>query len=119
ALPAAARDRLPAPRVLLLQVRRAVPRRGGRRVAADLGHDQRPQPVAEHPADPLAGHAGAAQGPRPLGPLRAAQEALRVARIRTTSSGSRESTSGASATTTARTSSTRTIASMIPDAGHG
>ena len=30
----------------------------------------------EHPADPLARHAGAAQGPRPLGALRAAAQAL-------------------------------------------
>ena len=42
----------------------------------DLGRDQRPQPRAERQADPLARHPGAAQGPRPLGPLRAAPQAV-------------------------------------------
>ena len=58
------------------QVRRAQRRRGGRRGRADLGHDQRPQPGAEHPADPVPGDPGAAQGPRPLGALRPAAQAL-------------------------------------------
>ena len=79
ALPAAARDGVPRPGLLLRQVRRAHPRRGGRRGRADLGHHQRPQPRAEHPADPVPGHAGAAQGPRPLGALRAAPQALTFA----------------------------------------
>ena len=35
-----------------------------------------PNLLPEHPADPLARHPGAAQGPRPLGALRAAAEAL-------------------------------------------
>ena len=35
-----------------------------RRGHPDLGHHQRPQPDRERPAHPLAGHPGAAQGPR-------------------------------------------------------
>ena len=54
-LPAAARDRVPRPAVLLRQVRRALPRRGGRRGAADLGRHQRPEPGAERAAHPLPG----------------------------------------------------------------
>ena len=37
---------------------------------------QRPEPGAEHPADPVPRDAGAAQGPRPLGALRPAAQAL-------------------------------------------
>ena len=44
---------------------------------AHLGHHQRAQPRAEHPAHAVAGHARAAQGPRPLGALRPAPQALR------------------------------------------
>ncbi len=54
----------------------ALRRRGRRRGRADLGHDQRPQPGAEHPAHPLPRHPRAPQGPRPLGALRAAAEGL-------------------------------------------
>ena len=51
-------------------------RRGG----PDLGLDQRPEPGPERAADPLPGHAGAPQGPRPLGPLRAAAQDLATSR---------------------------------------
>ena len=39
--------------------------------------DQRPQPRRQRRADPLAGDAGAAQGPRPLGALGPVEEAVR------------------------------------------
>ena len=52
------------------------PERGRRRGRADLGHHQRPEPRPEHPAHPRPRRPGAAQGPRPLGPLRAAAQAL-------------------------------------------
>ena len=55
--------------------------RGGRGGQPDLGRDQRPQPGAEHQADPLPGDAGAAQGPRPLGALGAAPQGVRVCRF--------------------------------------
>ncbi|CAA9308709.1 MAG: Pantothenate kinase, partial [uncultured Friedmanniella sp.] len=71
AVPVAARDGLPRPALLLHPLRRA--ERGAGRPAgrARLGHDQRPQPRAEHPAHPRPRHRDPAQGPRPpraLGP---------------------------------------------------
>ena len=42
----------------------------------DLGRDQRPQPRAQRQADAVTRHAGAAQGPRPLGALGSAAQAL-------------------------------------------
>ncbi len=58
--------------------RYAGPVRGGGRAGGgtDLGLDQRTQPGAERPAHPLPRHAGAAQGPGPLGPVRAAPQDL-------------------------------------------
>ena len=50
--------------------------RGRRRGQPHLGRDQRPEPGAERQADPFTGDAGAAQGPRPLGALGAAPQAL-------------------------------------------
>ena len=47
----------------------------------DLGHHQRPQPGAEHPAHPRPRRPGAPQGPRPLGALRAAAEDLSAPRF--------------------------------------
>ena len=77
AVPAAARDGVPRPATSYFSQYAALSaRRGDRGGEPDLGHDQRPQPGAEHAADPLPRHAGAAQGPRPLGPLRAAAEDL-------------------------------------------
>ncbi len=76
AVPAAAQDRVRRPRVVLPPLCRAVRRRGDRHRRGDLGQHQRPQPRAEHQAHPLARHLGAAQGPRPLGALRQAAEAV-------------------------------------------
>ena len=75
------------PGVVLPPLRRSLRGRGDRDRREHLGLHQRPQPRAEHPADPVPRHARAAQGPRPLGPLRAAAEALMAAdcpEIRTT-----------------------------------
>jgi hypothetical protein len=58
------------------QVRPADPRGSSCRGDPHLGHHQRSQPVPERAAHALARHAGAAQGPRPLGALRAAAQAL-------------------------------------------
>ncbi len=55
ALPAAARDRVPRPGVLLRQVRRAQRRGGDRRGGADLGHHQRAQPGARTCCPPARG----------------------------------------------------------------
>ena len=79
-VPAAARDRLPRPGVVLRPLRLALRGRGGRRGQPDLGRDQRPQPRAERQADPVARDAGAAQGPRPLGALGPPAQALRARR---------------------------------------
>ena len=73
---AAARDGVPRPGVVLPPVRRPLPDRGGRAGRRDLGHHQRPEPRAEHPADPRPRRPGAPQGPRPLRPLRAAAQDL-------------------------------------------
>ena len=75
-LPAAARDRLPRPGVVLPQVRRPLPRRGRRPGDAHLGLDQRAQPRPERRPHPLPRQPGAAQGRRPLGEVRPPPQAL-------------------------------------------
>ena len=65
ALPVAARDRVPRPALVLPPLRRADRRAGGAPGRGRLGHDQRPQPGAEHPADPRPGDGDPAQGRRP------------------------------------------------------
>ena len=114
-LPPAARDRLPRPAVLLLPLRLALPRRGGRRGDPDLGRHQRAEPRRERPADPLPRDAGAAQGRRPLGPLRPARARSSdpaTAGLRAPTSESRSATSLADLGPSAASTITRTSGSV-------
>jgi hypothetical protein len=75
-VPVAAHDGVRPPGVVLPPVREPDRRAGGGAGGAPLGHDQRPEPGAEHPADPQPRDAGADQGRRPLGRAGPAAQAL-------------------------------------------
>ncbi len=72
ALPRAAQHRVRRPSLLLPSLCGTHGRRGRRDGRPDLGHDQRPEPHREHPADPLARGPHPAQGARPSGRSRPA-----------------------------------------------
>ena len=70
------RDGVRRPGVALPPLLHADRRSGGLRGPRHLALDQPPQPDREHPADAAAGHAGAAQGRRPLHQPAATAQAL-------------------------------------------
>ena len=79
-LPATARDRVPRPGVLLPPLRRPIARRGLARPREIWDSINGPNLEQNILPTRVASDAGAAQGPRPLGPLRPAPQALRSAR---------------------------------------
>ena len=64
------------PRSYFTRYAELTPEQAVRQAEHALGHHQRPQPGAEHPAHPRPGHRDPAQGPRPPGQVGADPQGL-------------------------------------------